>query len=168
MASAESAVRDDSVARLLADSFTRVHRERMAGLPILHPGLSVAVVGGRAWQGDWLGVLVTPWCMNLVLVPGPGSNNRPGPFGSKLQLELPAGGFEFLASEEAGIGRFAACSLISPMHQIADQAAAIATAEAIITALFQPQPPGEAAQDTGRQHGVSRRDLLRGTFGRRA
>jgi len=154
----------EAVTSLVADTFRRIHRERMAGLPILHPDLSVAVVGGQAWDGDWLGVLVTPWCLNLVLVPGPGSAREPGPFGSKLQLDLPAGRFEFLASEEEGIGRFAACSLVSPMHQFADQAAAVATAEEVMTALFQPEAPAAAEPPQGPT--LSRRDLLRGGFRR--
>ena len=59
-----------TIANTLIEAFQRVHRERMAGLPILHPGLSVAVIGARDWRQDWLGMLLTPWCMNLVIVPG--------------------------------------------------------------------------------------------------
>jgi len=161
---ADPALDVEAVTSLVADTFRRIHRERMAGLPIVHPGLSVAVVGGQTWDGDWLGVLVTAWCLNLVLVPGPGSAREPGPFGSKLELDLPAGRFEFLSSEEDGLGRFAACSLVSPMHQFPDQATAIATAEEIMTALFRPE--GAAAAEPPQGPALSRRDLLRGSFRR--
>jgi [NiFe] hydrogenase assembly HybE family chaperone len=162
---ADSSLDVAAVSGQVAAVFERIHRERMAGLPILHPDLRVAVVGARAWQRDWLGVLVAPWCMNLVLVPGPGSAHAPGPFGSKLQLDLPAGRFEFLSSEEDGLGRFAACSLVSPMHEFADQAGAVAMAEEIVTALFEPEAPAAPAAPA-QDRGVSRRDLLRGAFRR--
>jgi [NiFe] hydrogenase assembly HybE family chaperone len=151
----------------LREAFERIHRERMAGLPILHPDLRVAVIGGRRWQHDWIGVLLTPWCMNLVLLPGPGAARRPGSAGSTQRLVLPAGTFELVASHEAGVGAFAACSLFSPMHGFADQAAAVATAEAVMQALFAP-PEAPPAADARRSlpAGISRRDLLRGRLRR--
>jgi [NiFe] hydrogenase assembly HybE family chaperone len=162
-----------TIANTLIQAFQRVHRERMAGLPILHPGLSVAVIGARPWRQDWLGMLLTPWCMNLLIVPGAESTYVFGPVGSKQLIEFPAGTFEFIASDEAGIGAFAACSMFSPMQTFADQAAAVATAEAIMVALFEPEPGGAqggsqvdvAAASTG--VGISRRDLLRGRVSRR-
>ena len=162
-----------TVANALTAAFERVHHKRMAGLPILHPCLSVAVIGARQWRQDWLGMLLTPWCMNLVIVPGSASTFVAGPVGSKQLIEFPAGTFEFIASDEAGIGAFAACSMFSPMQTFADQAAAVATAEAIMVALFEPEPDGAqggsqvdvAAASNGA--GISRRDLLRGRVSRR-
>ena len=162
-----------TLANALTAAFERVHHERMAGLPILHPRLSVAVIGARQWRQDWLGMLLTPWCMNLVIVPGSASTFVAGPVGSKQLIEFPVGAFEFIASDEAHIGAFAACSMFSPMQTFADQAAAVATAEAIMVALFEPEPGGAqggsrgdvAATSSGA--GISRRDLLRGRVSRR-
>jgi [NiFe] hydrogenase assembly HybE family chaperone len=155
-------------ARLVA-AFEAIHRERMAGLPILHPGLAVAVVDARRWQGGWLGVLVTPWSMNLVMVPGRGADlASAGPGASRL-LDLPAGRFEFLVSELDGVGTIAACSLFSPMHAFADQAAAEATAAAAMVSLFEPATgaaagPASADHVESQRAGISRRDLLRGSL----
>ncbi|NBC15329.1 MAG: [NiFe]-hydrogenase assembly chaperone HybE [Gammaproteobacteria bacterium] len=162
-------------AERLAEAFRRIHRERMAGLPILHPHLEVAVVGGRRWQGHWLGVLVTPWCMNLVLVPAAGSALAQDAGGTTRLLDFPAGRFELTASDVDGVGAMATCSLFSPMHAFADQAAAEATALEVMTELFEPTAPGAAPSpgagsadaEVQRGGGVSRRDLLRGTFRRR-
>nr|WP_274600184.1 [NiFe]-hydrogenase assembly chaperone HybE [Thiocystis violacea] len=151
----------------MAAAFQRVHVERMSGLPILNPSLAVQVVGGTILGGDWLGVLVTPWCMNLVLVPGAASANRPGPVGIKQMVALPAGGVEMIGSEESGIGPFSACSLYSPMGDFADQAAAVATARAILEALLLPEQASPKPAVVARPvAGVSRRDLLRGVFRR--
>jgi [NiFe] hydrogenase assembly HybE family chaperone len=157
------------IANTLIEAFQRVHREHMAGLPILHPGLSVAVIGARDWHGDWVGMLLTPWCMNLVLVPGAGSAFVPGTVGYKQVVAFPAGGFEFISSEEEGIGAFAACSMFSPMQAFVDQAAAVSTAEAIMVALFEPEPSAEkgAVGAVSDGTGISRRDLLRGRVSRR-
>ena len=173
----------------LAAAFRRIHRERMAGLPILQPDLHVAVVGGRRWQEHWLGVLVTPWCMNLVLVPAAGSVLAQDAPGTIRLLDFPAGRFELTASDVDGVGAIAACSLFSPMHAFADQAAAETTALEVMTELFEPTAPGAtpsaraasadaqaqrhgspraAPSDTQTSTGVgmSRRDLLRGAFRR--
>ncbi|WP_200344817.1 [NiFe]-hydrogenase assembly chaperone HybE [Halochromatium glycolicum] len=145
----------------LAAVFEQIHQQRMLGLPILNPALRVAVIGGRRWQDDWVGVLITPWCMNLVLLPGSGSARRPGAVGSTLCIRLPAGTFELIASYEPDIGSFAACSLFSPMQGFADQPSAVAVAETVIAGLFEPQPAGARPASENRP-GISRRDLLRG------
>jgi [NiFe] hydrogenase assembly HybE family chaperone len=174
-----------AVAARLTAAFEAIHRERMAGLPILHPGLAVTVVDGRWWQGHWLGVLVTPWCMNLVLVPAGGPDLAGDEEGASRRLDLPAGRFELLVSELDGVGTIATCSLFSPMHAFADQAAAAATAAAVMVGLFEPAAegstvaapadhawaradhrhlPAAAGGGLAPRRGLSRRDLLRGSF----
>lgn len=155
----------EDIAQRLTSTFQRVHDERMRGLPILNPSLRVQVVGACSFEGDWIGVLVTPWCMNLVLVPGPDSANRPGTVGVKQALRLPAGALEMIGSEEADIGPFGACSLYSPMGGFADQESAVETAERILAALLDPEPPSVEPGPSPRRPGVSRRSLLRGVFG---
>ena len=54
----------------LEAAFLRIEREAMDGLPLLNKALRVQAVGFERWQGQWLGALVTPWFLNLVLVPG--------------------------------------------------------------------------------------------------
>ena len=57
--------------RELEALFERIAATRMLGVPILHPGLAVKAVGFRpdADGGAAVGVLVTPWFMNLVWLP---------------------------------------------------------------------------------------------------
>lgn len=144
--------------------FAGIHRERMHGLPILNPRLSVAVVGGRVWGDDWIGVLVTPWTMSLVAMPLAAAGPEPAA-GGTCTLELPAGHFPCVLSAEPGVGYFAACPLFSPMGEFPDQDTALATARAILDALFVPEEcAGAGSKDPGR--GISRRGLLRGALGR--
>lgn len=156
----------DEPAERLEAVFAGIHQERMAGLPILNPRLAVAVVGGRVWWNDWVGILVTPWCMNLMVLPlTPRGPERAA--GDPLILAFPAGRFTFAVSSEPGLGPYAACSLFSPMGEFSDQETALATARAILDALFEVQSgveQGVARYPQGT--GISRRDLLRGGFGR--
>jgi len=153
-----------SVSERIECFFERVHQERMAGLPILNPRLAVKLVGLRDWQGLWIGVLVTPWTMNLIAVPGPRCGSPPGGFGTKRDLDLPAGRYEFSAAADPELGPHETCSLFSPMDAFADQEAALAMAQAILTLLFDPaaQP---AAADPAPRPGLSRRGLLRTVLG---
>ena len=42
-----------------------------------HAGISVDIAGFRRYQGDWVGAVVTPWFIHLLLLPGGGELWRP-------------------------------------------------------------------------------------------
>ena len=116
--------------------YRQIERERMTGLPLLNSALSVKAVGFRDWQGSVLGVLVTPWFMNLVMLPGEGDewgDLRPG---SKVLHAFPSGEYEFIVGEEEGVGIFQSCSLFSPMFEFGDQRSAEMTAEAVMAGII--------------------------------
>lgn len=139
-------------------AFGTIARERMAGVPILNPALDVAAIGTRAWNGHWLAILVTPWCMNVLLLPqssDPAAWKGPGP-GDTLRQALPGGSFAFIVGEEPALGRFLMCSLFSPMQEFADQAAAVATAEAVMVEIMTPPPaPAPAPMSRRRLFGLA-------------
>ena len=116
--------------------FRRIERERMQGLPLLNAALQVKAVGFREWQGRCLGVLITPWFMNLMLLPAEGDDWEDLQIGDKQLHQLPSGPYEFILGEEQGIGRYQMCSLFSPVFEFADQATAVATAEAVMRGLM--------------------------------
>ncbi|RUW34607.1 MULTISPECIES: [NiFe]-hydrogenase assembly chaperone HybE [unclassified Mesorhizobium] len=133
-----------AVVRCLESVFQRVERTSMEGIPILNPALSVRALGVRMWQGEWLAVLITPWFMNLVLLPAAGvearTRLRPG---AKEQVAFPAGRFEFIHAHEEELGAYLACSLFSPVFEFADQESAEETARQVLAELFR----GEAEDD---------------------
>jgi [NiFe] hydrogenase assembly HybE family chaperone len=116
--------------------YRRIGQERMQGLPLLNPALRVKAIGFRQWQGRCLGVLVTPWFMNLMLLPSEGDEWRHLQIGEKQLHQLPSGPYEFIVGEEADIGRYQMCSLFSPMFEFADQETAEAAARAAMEALM--------------------------------
>lgn len=125
----------------LEAAFRRIERTRMAGVPLLHPRLQVQAVDfASTGQGLALGVLVTPWFMNLVRLPlqAHAAVSLPAP-GLSEEQDIGGWTFSFFGHEEAGLGHFAAASLASPMGEFADQAAAVATARALLERL-RPAP----------------------------
>ena len=122
----------------VAAAFKMVRETRMHDVPILNPAVGVEAVGFAPWDAHWLGCLVTPWFMNLMLLPRePEKWVRLRP-GEKHTYVFPAGGFEFIGGREDAIGEYQACSLFSPMFEFADHATARQTAEACLRALFDP------------------------------
>jgi len=149
---------DEQISRQLETVFNGILATRMRGVPVINPELSVQAVGFKPFNEDWLGVLITPWFMNLLLLPGPDDSRwRELPPGSKFEQTFPYGTFEFTLADEAQLGVYALCSLFSPMFQFESQAAALATAQASLQGLL----TAPAART------FSRRDLLRGTIGSR-
>ena len=93
--------------RLLEAAFRRIEAETMADVPILNPALQVEAVGFTRWQGHWLGIVITPWFMNLVLVPGAAESWQSVAPGLRLFRNFPSGDFAFLGSNEPEVGELA-------------------------------------------------------------
>jgi len=131
-----SSVERPSPAAALQRTFEIVWRERMHRLPMLNPALAVEAVGFRAWRDHWLGILVTPWFMNLVLMPRVDAAWQAIGERESRHHVFPAGVFEFIGAREPTLGDYQACSLFSPMFEFADQGEARAIALASLDALF--------------------------------
>ncbi|WP_193368690.1 [NiFe]-hydrogenase assembly chaperone HybE [Pelagibius marinus] len=122
-------------AEQLERCFAAIGATRMEGVPILNAALRVQAVGTREWQGFWLSVLITPWFLNLMLLPRQQEEDDL-PVGSKRSFAFPAGAFEFIRGREEALGGYWMCSLFSPVLEFTDQEAAEATAAAALEELF--------------------------------
>ncbi len=137
----------DTIVARLEDCFVGIERARMRDIPVLNPVLSVRAVGMREWHQSWLCVLVTPWFMNVVLLPKADNEEEGVQVGSKHMVVFPAGRFEFIEGYEDTIGRHWMCSMFSPVLEFENQQAAVATAEAVLEELFkatEDQVPDDA------------------------
>ncbi len=122
------------MAERLERCFAEIGATRMEGVPILNAALRVQAVGTGEWQGFWLSALITPWFLNLMLLPRQEEEDLP--VGSKRSFAFPAGSFEFIRGREETLGGYWMCSLFSPVLEFTDQAAAEATAVAALEELF--------------------------------
>jgi [NiFe] hydrogenase assembly HybE family chaperone len=126
----------ESLSAGLESAFTRIRRERMADIPLLNPALEVQAVGFSVREDYCLGVLITPWFMNLMLLPLAGDEWAELPSGTKINKSFPSGTYEFILGEEEGVGRYLMCSLFSPVFEFQNQQAAVVTAEAVLQSLM--------------------------------
>lgn len=142
-----------SVKERIERSFRRIETERMAGIPILNAAVRVEVVGLCRFADQWLCILITPWFMNIMLLPDTGNSDggaasdRSAAIGSKTTVMFPAGGFDMIHGFESGIGPYGMCSLFSPMHEFADHDSAVLAAEAALAALLDVEADEEADAD---------------------
>ena len=148
----EDALPDPS-ARLTA-AF-RAAAARMQGLDVVNPALAVEAVGFAPWNEHWLGVMLTPWFMNLTLLPRNPGGWRPLATGAKRRYAFPAGEYEFVGANDAMLGAYQVCSLFSPVHEFADQETARLVATLAREALFD-------AANAGRRRDVHRQSVPSG------
>ena len=136
-------------------AFARLAAGPMADLPLNNPGLRIEAVGFRRWEGLWVGVLVSPWTISLLLLPSRSQDFRTLTGDSTQTWAFPSGRYAFRGGLIPELGAYQSCSLFSPPSEFIDHASARATAQSVMTALF---------QDGAAIH--SRRDFLRGQFAR--
>ncbi len=124
--------------------------ERMRRLPVYNRALDIQVFGLQPWEAGMVGVVATPWCMNILLLPPEGDPQRLE--GTSRDVTFPSGSYSFVAGELPGVGRVETCSLFSPMEQFDDPAVVTEVAHHALEALM-------TAPDS---EGISRRRFLRG------
>lgn len=158
--------------------FENIAATRMADVPILNPALRVEAVGFRLWEGYWVGVLVTPWTINLMLLPGHEMPLQPLRLDEQQTWIFPSGAYQFMGLNDDELGVCHTCPLISPVAEFATHEEAAAVAREIGDALFSTAQSEqvqderltdmvEAARLKGESlanKNVSRRDFLRMPF----
>jgi len=139
-------------ARRFEAGFREIHAGQMRGVPLVNEALAVKAVGFRPHGESLLGVVVTPWFMNLVLAPGADEDWSALAVGGKELVEFPSGRYEFVTARRDGLGTYKACSLFSPMFDFTSLLQATDTAAAVMVALFDP-----AIREDGDRAGEIRR-----------
>jgi [NiFe] hydrogenase assembly HybE family chaperone len=124
----------DPSSRLEA-AFNAIH-ERMRGLAFINPALRVEAIAFAPWKTYWLGVMLTPWSMNLMLTPREAAAWRSLPAGDKRRYTFPAGAYDFISARDDTLGEYLVCSLFSPVLEFADHETARQTAQLARDALF--------------------------------
>lgn len=132
----------------LMDAFRAV-ATRMEGLAFVNPALAVEAVSFAPWQGQWLGVLLTPWFMNLIFAPRDLSSWQPLPHGTRRTYLFPAGEYDFIGAHDATAGEYQMCSLFSPVLQFDDQETARLVAQLAREALFDVENAETASMPVG-------------------
>ena len=128
--------------------FTHVLFDRMQGLPIVNTRLTVEVLPFEAVlaldvtdprnkreRRLWLGIAMTPWSVQAVIVAQDDESAFDASAGTKLNIELAGGVFTFIVTDDSLLGKCAMCSLKSPVFEFSDQATLRAFGLACLTLL---------------------------------
>lgn len=156
---------DENPAARLETMYLHIWETSMRDLPFVNLALSVEAIGFRRWQpedlaalattpqttakvpgssgavaGDWVGAVITPWFINLFLLPGGGNLWSDLASGERCQIPFPVGPLEFIADYNAAaeIPAYQYLPLFAPPSQIVSQAAARAAATAALEAMLRP------------------------------
>ena len=129
-------------AALEAD-FREIWHSKMRDVPIVNAALHIESVGFQMHEGRPLGVLITPWFMNLIQLPGEDEDWSALTPGAKEILSFGSGDYEFIHNTRELTGGYKACSLFSPMGEFKTQKQATDVARAVMVALFQEEHRAE-------------------------
>lgn len=143
--SAATAKRIDTATKALEAEFREIWNAKMRDVPMVNAALHVEAVGFQPHgdDGRLLGVLLSPWFMNLVLLPAEAEDWSALVAGEKEVVAFPSGDYEFIHNARGALGGYKACSLFSMMGEFKTQAAAVEVAHAIMAALFDDENRAE-------------------------
>ena len=126
--------------------FNCTHQQQMQDLPFINPAVQVAAIDFALYEQDWLGILLTPWMLNIMLLPGPErewTEFKTSAVGEKINLNFSNGEYTFMLNQHPQLGQFLSCSLLSPVNDIRDQAAGVRLAKdarRLLTAIPSIEP----------------------------
>ncbi|MNH98380.1 Hydrogenase-2 operon protein HybE [compost metagenome] len=138
-------------ATLLVAQYERIAREQMQGLPFYHATMPI-VAECVLFEEQWLGCVLTPWMLSLVVLPGPDQLWPVRSNSDRLALQLPCGNMTFMVGELPETGQLLACSLMSPLdpHLGAEQGRALVSST-LKMLLSLPVQQGAVGVDLGRR-----------------
>lgn len=120
----------------LMERYRNIYAQRMQGLPFINAQLAVDVVGFREFQDFEIGVLITPWFMNLILLPGADVDANIDQ-GHRINACFPSGDIEFTAAHDEKLGLYFSAVLFSELSGIPDHTTARALASEVMEGLFE-------------------------------
>ncbi len=131
----------EQVAATIEKTFIKIHLENMQGIPILNPAIEVQAVGFQHYQGRVLGVIITPWLMNIVILPTEDENWSDMELGHKQPHKFPSKTCKFMVNHIEGIGPCQTHSLYSPMRDFACHEQALKMAHDFLESLMIAKEP---------------------------
>jgi [NiFe] hydrogenase assembly HybE family chaperone len=157
---------EDRVSQLV-ERFTYIGETAMHDLPIYNHALQVDAIGFEVTEAGWLGVLITPWFINVILLPKQ-KQKAAIPLGEKVTHELVSGQHEFSVGEDDELGHYDFLTLASPtLRYKSHQAARDAAQKALSKLLTPPDEVPDAIPEqpvhfvSAEQKGEERRTFLR-------
>ena len=113
----------------------------MRDLPIYNDKIAIEAIGFRLFgDAELLGVVLTPWFMNLITLPIEPAPMKMAEIGRTVRVMLPAGERAFVVGGDELIGLYRAHSLHSPVLNFTLPGQARAEAQRMLALLMTPPP----------------------------
>ncbi|MDU8924988.1 hydrogenase-2 assembly chaperone [Pasteurellaceae bacterium LIM206] len=103
------------------------------------------------FENQWIGTVVTPWMLSLLVLPGPDQVWDWRKLGDKIAVRLPYKTFMFTVSSLANIPQYLSCSLISPLKKQLTETQAVQLAKDCLT-MSLSLPVQQTAPDFNRRN----------------
>ena len=87
----------------------------MQDLPFFHHNIECFCPKFVLFEGQWVGTVLTPWMISVVILPGPQQQWEPRELGDKLTVQLPYKALTFTVSGVETVPQYLSCSLHSPL-----------------------------------------------------
>ena len=119
----------------------------------------------KVWEDQWVGVLVTPWFINLLIIHRQGQSwpTLNLAKGNDIAVQFPVGKIKFTPRFEPELGTYLCCSLASPMGDFSSHEQALGSAQDVMRQLTAiPLKTVEEDKLTAAP-AISRRAFLRGS-----
>ena len=133
-------------------------------MPFYNEKIAIEAIGFRTFgEGGLLGVVLTPWFMNLIALPIEPVRMEMAKIGRTVSVELPAGKRIFAVGGDETTGLYKAHSLHSPVLNFTLPGQAQAEARRMLAWLMTPpDPTAEIATSGSGTKRLDRRALLFG------
>lgn len=117
-------------------AFDRVAKQMMNELSFIHPTMPIKACEFQLFEGQWIGGIITPWMLSVIILPGPNQVWEHRTVGERIGLKLPYGDTTFIVGELEELNQYLSCSLMSPLDKHLTVAQGIALAEDSIKMLL--------------------------------
>ena len=87
----------------------------MQDLPFFHHNIECFCPKFVLFEGQWVGSVLTPWMISVVILPGLQQTWEPRELGDKITVQLPYKALTFTVSGIETVPQYLSCSLHSPL-----------------------------------------------------
>lgn len=107
----------ENPAQRVEAAFSRVAEQAMSGLSFSHSSMPVKACGFQVFESQWLGAVVTPWMLSILILPGPDQVWDRRALSDRIGLKFPYGNLSFIVGELDGLDQYLSSSLMSPLDK---------------------------------------------------
>jgi [NiFe] hydrogenase assembly HybE family chaperone len=105
---------------LVEQTYQAIMDNDMIDMPFCDKNVPIYAAPFVVYEDQWLGVLLTPWTLSILLFPGFEQHWPQRKIGDKLAIEINAQHYTFMVNEQPQLGQYLACSLMSPVVGISN------------------------------------------------